>query len=72
MRKGRIKNDFENINEELNGISSEEEEIKPPKCGRKGNVDTLNEETKESNSKKEEIGMRKCRRKVELMKSMRK
>ena len=35
MRKGRRKGDFDNKNEELNGSSSEEEEIKPTKCGRK-------------------------------------
>ena len=36
IRKGRRKSDFKNTNKELNGVSSEEEEIKPPKCGRKG------------------------------------
>ena len=41
----------------------EEEEIKSPKCDRKGNVETVNEETKESNREDEEIGIRKCRRK---------
>ena len=40
MRKGRRKSDFENTNEELNGKSIEEEDIKSPKCGRKGNVET--------------------------------
>ena len=43
--------------------SIEEEEIKSPKCGRKGNVETVNEETKERNSEEEEIGIHKCRRK---------
>ena len=38
MHKGRRKSDFENTNEELNGSSSEEEEIISPKCDRKGNV----------------------------------
>ena len=50
MRKGGIKIDFDNTNEELNGISSEKEEFKSPKCGKKGNVETVNEEMKESNS----------------------
>ena len=31
MRKGRRKSDFENTNEELNGSTSEEEEINSPK-----------------------------------------
>ena len=42
MRKGRRKSDFENTNKWLNGSSIEEEEIKSPKCGRKGNVETVN------------------------------
>ena len=46
MCKGRRKSDFENTNKELNGSSIEEEDIKSPKCGRKGNVETKNEETK--------------------------
>ena len=37
IRKGRRKGDFENTNKELNGSISEEEEIKSPKCGIKGN-----------------------------------
>ena len=53
MHKGRRKSDFENTNEELNGKSIEEEDIKSPKCGRKGNVEIVNEETKESNSEEE-------------------
>ena len=36
MRKSRRKGDFEHTNEESNGKSSEEEEIKLPNCGRKG------------------------------------
>ena len=36
MRKGRRKGDFEHTNKESNGRSSEEEEIKLTKCGRKG------------------------------------
>ena len=66
MRKGRRKSDFQNRNEELNGSSSEEEEIKSPKCGVKGNAETVNEETKESNSEEEEIGIRKCSRKRQI------
>ena len=42
--------------------SSEEEDIKRPKCNRKSYVDTVNEETKESSSEEEEIEIRKCRR----------
>ena len=37
MCKGRRKSDFENKNKELNGSNTEEEEIKSPKCGIKGN-----------------------------------
>ena len=50
MRKGRGESGFENKNEELNGSSSEEEDIKSPNCGIKGNVENVNEETNESNS----------------------
>ena len=39
MRKGRRKSDFDNTNEESNGKSIEEEEIKSPKCGRKVEVE---------------------------------
>ena len=42
MRKGRRKRYFQNTNKELNGKIIEEEEIKSPKCGRKGNVETVN------------------------------
>ena len=38
MRKSRRKVDFEYTNEESNRKSSEEEVIKLPKCGRKGDV----------------------------------
>ena len=38
MRKSRRKSDFEHTNEESNGKSIEEKEIKLPKCGRKGDV----------------------------------
>ena len=38
MRKSRRKDDFEHTNEESNGKSSEEEEIKLPKCGKKSDV----------------------------------
>ena len=43
MRKGRRKDDFDYANEESNGKSIEEEEIKLPKCGRKDGVTNLNE-----------------------------
>ena len=46
IRKDRIKSDFDNTNENVNGGNSEEKEIKSPKCGKKGNVETVNEETK--------------------------
>ena len=46
MRKGRRKSDFDNTNGELNGKNIEEEQIKSPKCGNRGNVETVNEETK--------------------------
>ena len=62
MRKGRRNSDFENINKELTGIKREEEEIKSPKCGRKGNVENVNEETKEISSEGGDIGIHKCRR----------
>ena len=38
MRKSMRKRDYVNTNEESNGKSIEEEEIKLPKCGRKGDV----------------------------------
>ena len=46
MRKDRIKINVENTNEEVKGKSSEEEDIKRPKCNRKIHVETVNEETK--------------------------
>ena len=46
MCKSRRKSDFEHTNKESNGKSIEEEEIKLPKCGRKGDVKNVNEETK--------------------------
>ena len=61
MRKSRRKSDFENINEESNGKSIEEEEIKLPKCGRKVDVKNSNKKIKESIIEEEEIGICKCR-----------
>ena len=46
----------------MKGKSSEEEEIRIPKCNRKSHIETLNEETKESSSEEEYIGIRKCSR----------
>ena len=43
MRKGRREGDFDNTIKELNGSSSDDKDIKSPKCGRKGNVETVNE-----------------------------
>ena len=40
MRKGRRKINVDNTNEEVKGKSSEEEEIKIPKCNRKSHVET--------------------------------
>ena len=57
---------FEHTNKESNGNSSEEEEIKLPKCGRKGEAKNLNEKTKENISEYEEIVIRKCRRKSRI------
>ena len=62
MRKGRIKSNDDNKNEEAKGESSEQEEIKVPKCSRKSHVETVNEEMKEISSEQEDIGIRKCRR----------
>ena len=42
--------------------SSEEEEIKIPKCSRNIHVETVNDETKKSSSEEEELGIRNCRR----------
>ena len=53
MRKIRRKSDFKNTNEESNGKIIEEEEIKLPKFGRKGDVENVDEETKEINSEEE-------------------
>ena len=66
MCNSRRKGDFEHTNEESNGISSEEEEIKLPKCGRKGDTKNLTEKTKEKFSEEEEIGIRKCRRESQI------
>ena len=48
----------------MKGKSSEEEEIKIPKCNRKIHVETVNEETKESSSEEEEIVIRNYRRRI--------
>ena len=55
MRKGREKSDFENTNEELNGKSIEEEQIKSPKFVKKGDVENVNEETKEKIVKRKRL-----------------
>ena len=44
MRKVRRKSNVDNTNEETQGKSSEEEEVKIPKCNRKSHVETVNEE----------------------------
>ena len=41
MRKGRRKSDCENTNKKLNGKNIEEEEIKSPKCAKKGDVENV-------------------------------
>ena len=46
MRNSRRKGDFEHTNKELDGKSSEEGEIKLPKCGRKCGAENLNEKNK--------------------------
>ena len=46
MCKGRRNSNVENTNEEVKGKSSEEEEIKIPKCNRKIHVETVNEAMK--------------------------
>ena len=66
MCKNSRQNDFEKTNEESNGKSIEEEEIKLPKCGRKGYFENVDEETKESNSEEEGIGICNCRRKSRI------
>ena len=48
MRKSRRKGDFEHTNEESNGKISEEEEIKLPKCGRKGDDKNLNDKKRKA------------------------
>ena len=57
-RKSHVKTE----NEEMKGISNEEEEIGIRKCRRKIQVDIINEKTKVSSSEEEDIGIRKCRR----------
>ena len=66
MCKSKRKRNFEHTNKESDGKSSEEEDIKSPKCGREGEVKNINEETKESISEEEDIGIRKCRRKSRI------
>ena len=62
MQKGKRTNNVANKNEEVKGKSSEKEEIKIPKCSRKGHIETVNEETKDSSSVEEDIGIRRCRK----------
>ena len=50
----------------MKGKSSEEEEIKIPKCNRKSDVETVNEETEESISEDEEIVILKCRIRIRV------
>ena len=66
MRNSRRKVDFEHTNEESNGKSSEDEEIKWPKCGRKDDAENLNEKKKENISEEEEIGKSKCSIKIRI------
>ena len=66
MCKGRIKSNVENTNKEVKVKSSEEEEIKIPKCSRKSHVKNVNEEMEESIGEKEDIGIRKCRRRSQV------
>ena len=61
MHKRRIKINVENTKKYVKGKSSEEEDIKIPKCIRKIHIETVKEETKESSSEEEDIGIRKCR-----------
>ena len=55
MRKVIIKGNVDNTNEEVKGKSSEEEEIKIPKCSRKFTLGMYIEEIKESSIEEEEI-----------------
>ena len=48
MRNIKRKGDFEQTNKESNGKSSEEEEIKLPKCSRKGEAENSNEKENEN------------------------
>ena len=50
----------------MKGKTSEEEEIKIPKCSRKSHVDTVNRERKEISSEEGEIGIRKCMRRSQV------
>ena len=70
MRKGRRKSDFGNTNEELNGIRSEEEEIKSPKCGRNGNVETVMRKQRKAIVKRKILEYVSVGEKLELIKSM--
>ena len=65
MHDGTRKGDFEHLNEESNGNSSDEEENQLPMSGRKGYDENLNEKGKNSNEE-EDIGRRKCRRKSRI------
>ena len=55
MCKSRVKVDFEYTNVESNGKSSEEEEIKLPKCGRKGDVKILMRKQKKALVKRKRL-----------------
>ena len=70
MLKGKIKRNVDNTNEEARVKSSEEEEIKIPKCSRKSHAETVDEEMKKISSEEEYIRIRKFRRRsrVDIMK----
>ena len=72
MHNSRKNSDFEHTNEESNGKSSEEEDIKLPKCGRKGDAENLNEKKRKTLVKRKRLENVSVGEKVELINSMRK
>ena len=73
MCNSRIKDDFEHTSKESDGKSSEEEEeIKSPKYGRKGDAETLNEKKRKTLVKRKRLEYISVGEKIELINSMRK
>ena len=72
IRNSRRKCHFQHTSEESNGKGIEEEKIKLPKCGRKGDIKHLNEKKRKTLVKRKILESVSVGGKVELINSMRK